>query len=305
MSQVYVGNGSGGGGGSGIVTIDGNTGSITGTTVTINGGTTGLTTTGSGSTMNLGGTLSVANGGTGDASLTAYAVLCGGTTSTGAVQSIASVGTSGQVLTSNGASALPTFQTASTGVTGPGSSTNNAVATWNGTGGTALLSPPTPLITSGGVMTNSNQPCFLAVLSTTQTDVTGDGTLYPIVFDIVVTNQGSGYNNSTGNFTAPIAGNYIYNLVVVMGSLPAAGTQMFCQIRTSTTEGVYTVSFGNPVPVADPSTGFFQVNGTVLIPMTASSTAHATVLIAGGTKTASVVGGNPNPSTYFSGALIC
>lgn len=61
--------------------------------------------------------LPVAGGGTGAASLTAYAVICGGTTSTGAVQSIASVGTSGQVLTSNGAGALPTFQAASGGWT--------------------------------------------------------------------------------------------------------------------------------------------------------------------------------------------
>jgi hypothetical protein len=56
----------------------------------------------------------VADGGTGRATATAYAVLCGGTTSTGAHQSIASVGTSGQVLTSNGAGALPTFQTSAT-----------------------------------------------------------------------------------------------------------------------------------------------------------------------------------------------
>lgn len=41
---------------------------------------------------------------------TAYAVLCGGTTVSGPLQSIAGVGTSGQVLTSNGAAALPTFQ---------------------------------------------------------------------------------------------------------------------------------------------------------------------------------------------------
>jgi hypothetical protein len=54
--------------------------------------------------------LTVANGGTGLQSTTAYAVLCGGTTSTGALQSIAGVGNSGQVLTSNGAGALPTFQ---------------------------------------------------------------------------------------------------------------------------------------------------------------------------------------------------
>jgi hypothetical protein len=55
--------------------------------------------------------LPVSDGGTGATSATAYAVQCGGTTSTGAHQSIASVGTSGQVLTSNGAGALPTFQT--------------------------------------------------------------------------------------------------------------------------------------------------------------------------------------------------
>lgn len=52
----------------------------------------------------------VAGGGSGRSSATAYAVICGGTTATGPEQSIASVGTSGQVLTSNGAGNLPTFQ---------------------------------------------------------------------------------------------------------------------------------------------------------------------------------------------------
>jgi hypothetical protein len=58
--------------------------------------------------------IAVQYGGTGLSSATAYAVLCGGTTSTSAFQSIAGVGSSGQVLTSNGASALPTFQAAAT-----------------------------------------------------------------------------------------------------------------------------------------------------------------------------------------------
>jgi hypothetical protein len=57
------------------------------------------------------GTAVVSGGGTGVTSNTAYSVLCGGTTSTNPIQSVASVGTSGQVLTSNGAGALPTFQT--------------------------------------------------------------------------------------------------------------------------------------------------------------------------------------------------
>jgi len=57
----------------------------------------------------------VANGGTGATSQTAYSVICGGTTSTGAYQSVASLGTAGQVLTSNGAGALPTWGAASSG----------------------------------------------------------------------------------------------------------------------------------------------------------------------------------------------
>jgi hypothetical protein len=65
-------------------------------------------------TTGITGTLGVANGGTGRTTNTAYAVICGGTTTGGAEQSIASVGTSGQVLTSNGAGALPTFQTLAT-----------------------------------------------------------------------------------------------------------------------------------------------------------------------------------------------
>lgn len=59
--------------------------------------------------------VTVPQGGTGDATLTAYAVLAGGTTSTAAVQSVSGVGTSSQVLVSNGAAALPTWQAAPTG----------------------------------------------------------------------------------------------------------------------------------------------------------------------------------------------
>jgi len=52
----------------------------------------------------------VVEGGSGVQTITSYAVVCGGTVPTGPVQPIASVGTAGQGLTSNGAGALPTFQ---------------------------------------------------------------------------------------------------------------------------------------------------------------------------------------------------
>lgn len=87
---------------------------------------------------------------------------------------VASVGTLGQVLKSNGASA-PTFQTASSG---------------------------------GGVGISS----FLATLTSTQTNVTGAfaQTFYNVPFNTEVYDTGGDYNNSTGEFIAPVTGKYLF-----------------------------------------------------------------------------------------------
>lgn len=89
-------------------------------------------------------TFIVQQGGTGVNSFTAYAPIFGGTTSTNPLQS-GTTGTSGQVLTSNGAGSLPTFQnttspfapfTAGSVLFGDGTSTpaqDNANFFWNST----------------------------------------------------------------------------------------------------------------------------------------------------------------------------
>lgn len=76
------------------------------------------------------GTLTVGGGGTGRTTATAYTPLCGGTTTTGAHQSVASAGSTGQPLLSGGASALPSFGV----LTVPGGGTgNNTMTTAYGT----------------------------------------------------------------------------------------------------------------------------------------------------------------------------
>ena len=109
-------------GGADIPVADGGTGVSTLTGIVKGNGTSAFSAAVQGTDYYApGGTdVAVADGGTGLSSATAYAVLCGGTTSTGAFQSIAGVGTSGQVLTSNGAGALPTFQDAAGGGGGGG-----------------------------------------------------------------------------------------------------------------------------------------------------------------------------------------
>lgn len=100
------------------ISITGNSGgALTGAAFTFTGGTTGLTFSGAGTTETLTGDLVVANGGTGNTTFTAYSVITAGTTSTGAFQNVSGVGTAGQVLTSAGAGALPTWSAASAGGT--------------------------------------------------------------------------------------------------------------------------------------------------------------------------------------------
>ncbi len=149
-------------------------------------------------------TLPVANGGTGKTSVTSYAVLCGGTTSTGDFQSIASVGTSGQVLTSNGAGALPTFQNVS-----------------SGTGTTG----------------------FSAYLAANANNVTGNGTLYTIIADTENYDISSDYNTGTGTFTTPTTGKYLIWWQVFAGGLTASHTAATLEF-TASIGYVYSMNIG-------------------------------------------------------------
>lgn len=173
----------------------------------------------------------VANGGTGRSTQTAYAVLCGGTTTTAAQQSIASVGTTGQVLTSNGAGALPTFQAATgspiatmdvktsgsstawtipagvtkvritvTGGGGNGIIATNAAGAGGGGGGTAIkiltgLTPGNTLLYTVGAATATSQ-----VASGTQTITTISATGGTTAADTLTGGPGGIGSNGDLNF---------------------------------------------------------------------------------------------------------
>jgi len=151
--------------------------------------------------------------------VTQHDVLIGGASN--AVSFVAN-GTTGQYLGAN-TGADPSWQTPPTGVTGPGTTTDRAISTWNGTGGTALFNNSTTTISSGGILTMTAQPAMFAVRSTGGSNITGDGTISSaIAFDSVGFDQGSNYNSSTGVFTAPSAGIYSVDATVEFVSLGTA-----------------------------------------------------------------------------------
>ena len=124
-------------------------------------------------TTQVSGILPVANGGTGDASFTANQVIIGGVTGTGALAQVAA-GTSGQVLTSNGAGA-PTWTTGASGSvtsvaladgsTAPIYSISGSPVTGTGTLTFTLDTQTANTVFSGPASGSAAQPTFRALVS--------------------------------------------------------------------------------------------------------------------------------------------
>lgn len=190
--------------------------------------------------------LPVAGGGTGVATLTAYAPVFGGTTSTGAVQS-GTAGTSGHVLTSNGAGVLPTFQAA-----GGGSTRLDQITT-----GTA----DSTLTTSGFVTVNSGAGAANTVGKTITIQPGAGG----------ATNAAGGPLNATGGtgagtgaggavtITGGTAGSTgVGGAVAIQGGTPISGTGGAVSISAAAGTGS---NNGGAVTIASGAAGTGQTGG--------------------------------------------
>jgi hypothetical protein len=209
----------------------------------------------------------VAGGGSGLTSLTPYAVLAGGTTSTSSMQQVSGVGSSGQVLTSNGASALPTWQ-------------------------------PNP----------AGRVAFSAYLTSSITNTTGDNTEYqPCIYDTVSLNVGSAYSTSTGLFTAPVAGNYIFTFatrITTSSTITAGGNYVnFLVVNGSNLYKVFGTLRADPgASSATVAGGFFSI----VISLSASDTVGVgySLLTTANTKNTTITGDATNKPNNFSGAFL-
>lgn len=145
------------------------------------------------------GTAVVAGGGTGNTTFTAYSVICGGTTSTGAFQNVSGVGTSGQVLTSNGASALPTWQAAASGGVTSATGTANQI-TVSASTGAVTWSIPSTFVAPGSIEATTSIKADTIFNTVTTTSSAGQ---YQINSGAVLHTYGSNnsFTGGAGNFT--------------------------------------------------------------------------------------------------------
>jgi hypothetical protein len=188
-------------------------------------------------------------------------------------------------------------------VTGPASSTDRAIATWNGATGTALFDNPTTDIDSSGRFTNSGQPAFYAFLSANQANVTGNNTPYQIPFDSVTVDQGSNFNTGTGTYTFPVTGVYQLNVTVFIFGGTAASTLFFgwASINGAAFPG-YRIFDADAASLGITANGEFISSASFIYKATAGDTMSIFVDVIGGAGNDVGVGGT---FSNFSGFLIC
>lgn len=241
------------------------------------------------------GTLPVAGGGSGTTSHIAYSVLCGGTTSTAAVQSVASVGTSGHVLTSNGAGALPTFQavsgsgtvnagtathlahyaTSSTAVSDASGATINGAYTFSGGAGAITMSGSTIAMGANKItgLANGTASADAAAFGQIKVlqNVFATGTT-----SSSVTSSTFGATQVTGSITPTSASNRVKVTAMFMSYTPiAAGTAIYYLARGSTKLG----SGSAMIQQGNSGAGVTFSTGSILIswidsPATTSATSY-------------------------------
>ena len=167
-------------------------------------------------------------------------------------------GTAGYVLTANGAGTAPSFQAASAAAV----------------------------------------PAFAATTTSDATNITGDGTFFTLVCGTELFDVGGNYNHTTGIFTAPSTGNYVFAGEICFNNLGAAHTVGVITV-TPTAGGIYRNYQYTPNPANLRNNGnYCDFPIYHFVPLTAGDTARITAAISNGTK---VVGYYGSSSTFFYG----
>ncbi len=229
----------------------------------------------------------VTHGGTGLASTTANQLLYSSGTS---VIAGLATGNNSTLITSAGgvpsiSTTLPTLVQQNSTVMG----TNSALSV------SASAPANSVALSASGYQTLASQPAFNVTFSAPVTNVTGDGTVYTALFNSAITNISSSYNTGTGIFTAPVAGNYLFDCTLNYTGLAAGNLLIEAFFVQNATSNSFWTSSG----VIQSAAGTFIVTGTTILTLALNDTVKITTDVTTLTK---VVG--LSTQSFFSGILL-
>ena len=149
---------------------------------------------------------------------------------------------------------------------------------------------------------------FLATRSTDTAGITGNGTTATVVFNNTIFNNGSGYNNATGVFTAPITGIYLFNTFLTpfaTTTITGSTTLTIVQFQPNTPSSFIVCQSGMAV---NRNLDYCNIGagGSIILALTATNTVSIGFGWYGLTGTPVGVRGTLStvPRSFFSGALL-
>lgn len=145
-----------------------------------------------------------------------------------------------------------------------------------------------------GEINRPTQPCFLVQPSSNVTDVTGDGTVYTVVFGTEIYDQGGDFASNT--FTAPITGRYLFCVRVLIEQILVSHAVRVIELVTS--NRTYRQFTNRTLAESNLAMSF-----SVISDMDGGDTATVTATVTGSTKTVDIIG-TGFPYTTFSGSLL-
>jgi hypothetical protein len=152
-------------------------------------------------------------------------------------------------------------------------------------------------IDANEIVSMPKQPLVLAFMSTTQSDVTGDGTIFSLTGAIWTEVFDQNDDFVDGTFTAPVTGRYLLCGTIQISGHLVGHTVNYSQFVASNRTSV--MVYGHPYN-AGGSNVHFKRSFSMIMDMDASDTVYMQTETSGSTKVCDIIANN----AWFSAALL-
>lgn len=157
------------------------------------------------------------------------------------------------------------------------------------------------VMNSDGLVNLPLQPAFFAYNSADLSNVTGDGTVYSVVWDSELFDQGGNFASS--QFTAPVDGQYMFLCCLQIGVTSSFGLMVTELVTTSLTVELNRLDSG-ACTTASPTADRLGWPTSAQVFLSSGDTAYIQLTVSGGTQTVTVRKASAE-STHFAGYLMC
>jgi hypothetical protein len=170
--------------------------------------------------------------------------------------------------------------------------------TFAGTSSTINTTTLTGVYSNIGKYVATKQPAFLATSTSTQANVTGNGTTYTVQFPTEIYDQDNNFN-AVSTFTAPVTGRYLISGVVCVSGWSGSTNG---ELKIAASNRTF-IGNSRAINTQLESNAFMHLPFSTYMDMDSADTVTITVNLGGGTKVADIT--TANGWTNLGISLIC